>query len=133
MVLYSEVDSLQPTLRWEPFPRPRDQKPKNEKLLSQIRDVTYDLKIWQAMNDYPARLVCDVTGLPEPQYHLPYPLKHNTKYFWTFRARYTLRGQPQVTRWAFSLAPAIAEGMGPGGTCDLDEIPSTNYYRFTTP
>ncbi len=133
MILYSEVDSLQPTLRWEPFPRPRDHKPKNESLISQIKDVTYDLKIWQATNDYPERLVCDATALPEPQFQLPYPLKHGTKYFWTFRARYTLNGQPQVSRWAFSLVPATGEGMPLGGSCDMDEIPSTNYFRFITP
>jgi hypothetical protein len=133
MILYSQVDSLQPTLRWEPFPRPRDRKPKNESLLSRIKDVTYDLKVWQASNDYPQRLVCDVTGLPEPQYRLPYPLKPGTKYFWTFRVRYTLGGQPQVSRWAFSLAPATGEGMRRGGSCDMDEIPSTNYFRFVAP
>ncbi len=42
------VDSLQPTLRWEAFPRPEDREADREGLLSRISDVTYDLKIWKA-------------------------------------------------------------------------------------
>jgi hypothetical protein len=136
-IRYSEVDSLQPLLKWEAFPRPRDQRPANASLLSNIADVTYDLKIWEAIGDYPERLVYDISGLREPQYRPTFPLKPMTKYFWTFRARYTLAGQSQVTRWAFSNIPSNAPSdypqRRPGGSCNLDAIPSTNYFRFVTP
>jgi len=136
-ILYPEVDSLQPLLRWEAFPRPRDRKPEKASVLSTIGDVTYDLKIWEATGDYPERLMYDIRGLHDPQYRPPFPMKPRTKYFWTFRARYTLAGQSQVTRWAFSSIPSNVPAdypqRRPGGTCDLDAIPSTNYFRFVTP
>lgn len=132
-LLYPEVDSLQPLLEWEPFPRPRDITAANEPVLHRIGNVTYDLKIWEAPNDFPARLIYDRTGISVARYRPEYPLKPQTRYFWTIRARYTFSGNPQVTRWAFSLIPATAAGMPPGGSCDLDEIPSTNFFRFQTP
>lgn len=135
--LYPEVNSVQPLLKWEAFPRPRDLKKDNLPLLNKISDVTYDLKIWEAINDYPERLVYDRTGLNDPKHLLMVPLQPKTKYFWTLRARYKLAGQSQVTRWAFSNIPSNVPSdypvRRPGGTCDLDAIPSTNYFRFITP
>lgn len=136
-IRYTEVDSLQPLLRWEAFPRPRDQKPSNESLLAKIADVTYDIKIWEETGDYPERLVYDISGLVAPQYRPAFPLAPMTKYFWTFRARYKMAGQSQVTRWSFSNIPSNVPSdyprRQPGGSCDLDAIPSTNYFRFITP
>jgi len=132
-LLYANVDSTQPLLQWEPFPRPRDLTPDNESLVRQISNVTYDLKIWEASHDYPERLVYDRTNLVDAKHKLEYPLNPQTKYFWTIRARYNISDKPQATRWAFSLIPSTAEGMPPGGSCDLDEIPNTNYFRFMTP
>lgn len=79
------------------------------------------------------RLAYQRSGLPQPEHALTYALEPHTRYYWTFRARYTLDERQQATRWAFSLAPATAAGMPAGGTCDLDEIPPTNYFRFMTP
>jgi len=136
-IRYTTVDSLRPTLIWEAFPRPRDQKPENRALLERITHVTYDLKIWEAPNDYPQQLVVDVIGLNAPQYQPAIELKPETKYFWTFRTRYQLDGQPNASRWAFSNIPSNVPGDYPvrpaGGNCDIDAIPSTNYYRFKTP
>jgi len=136
-VLFTEVDSLQPTLKWEPFPRPRDRKKGNEALLNKISDVSYDLKIWEVKNDFPARLVYDKTGLLEAAHRLSVPLRSGTKYSWTFRARYKLAGRSQVTRWAFSNIPSNVPSDYPvrrsGGNCELDAIPITNYFRFMTP
>lgn len=133
LIIYTPVDSLRPTLRWESFPRPRDIKPENKAVLHVISDITYDIKIWEATSGYPTRLVYQRTGLPQPEHTLAYDLNPHMRYYWTFRARYRFDGRPQTTRWAFSLAPAVAAGMPPGGTCDLDEIPPTNYFRFVTP
>lgn len=136
-IRYTPVDSLQPVLRWEPFPRPRDLKPANAAVLARISDITYDLKIWETSAGYPARLVDDVSGLADAQYRPVLPLKPATQYFWTFRAKYRFDGQVQVTRWAFSgipsNVPAEYPQRPPGGNCDLDAIPATNYFRFVTP
>lgn len=134
---YTRVDSPEPLLRWEPFPRPRDLTPDHASVLSRISDVSYDVKIWEAVDDYPDRLVYDVGGLAEPAYRPSPPLQAGTRYFWTFRARYKLAGEPQVTRWAFSNIPSNLPSDYPqrpaGGGCALDGIPSTNYFRFATP
>ncbi len=132
-MLYPVVTSVQPLLEWEPLPRPRDLVAQNEALIRQIGNVTYDLKVWEAPNDFPQRLVCDLSGLAEPRHQFAEALKPKTKYFWTVRARYKLAGKPQATRWAFSLIPTTAPGMPPGGSCELDEIPTTSYFRFVTP
>ena len=131
MLLYPLVDSLQPTLEWESLPRARDLVPENQDIIARISDVRYDLKVWEANHGYPERLVYDRVGLEGPKHRLEYALEPNTRYFWTFRARYNLDGEPQVTRWAFSLAPGNPP-MPPTGSCDLDMIPDPNYYRFTT-
>jgi len=133
MILYETVDSRQPLLRWEAFPRPRDRVPGNETVLQSIGNVTYDVRIWEAPTGYPERLVYDIRGLRQPQYNPGRALLPHTRYFWSFRARYTLGSRPQATRWAYSPVPATAPGMPAGGSCDMDQIPSSNYYRFATP
>jgi hypothetical protein len=133
MILYETVDSLQPTLRWEAFPRPRDIGPENAAVLRSIGNVSYDLKLWSAPDGHPGQLVVDESGLGSPEYHLDRPLHARAKYFWAFRARYALDGRMQASRWAYSPVPANAVGMPAGGSCDLDQIPDTNYYRFSTP
>jgi len=136
-IRYTAVDSLRPLLRWEPFPRPRDMTPDNDEVLQQISKVSYDLKIWQVAGDYPERLVFDISGLDLPEYRPDVDLQPRTEYFWTFRARFDLSGQPQVSRWAFSNIPANTPDdypvRRPGGSCDLDAIPLNNYFRFVTP
>ena len=132
MLLYPVVDSLRPTLEWEPLPRPRDRRPENQDVIAGLKDVQYDLKIWEANDGHPGRLVYDRPGLTESRHRLTYPLGPATRYFWTFRARYQLDGEPQATRWAFSLAP-VNPPMPATGSCNLDVIPDPNYYRFATP
>lgn len=130
MLLTDTVDSLQPTLAWEGLPRPRDRTPENADVVSRIDGVSYELRIWEAPRGYPERLVYDRVGLPEPEHRLEYPLHAGTAHFWSFRARYRLAGEPQASRWAFSLIPSAALVSN---ACDLDEIPAANYYRFRTP
>ncbi len=133
MIQYETVNSRQPLLRWEEFPRPRDRVPGNDAILQSIGNVTYDIRIWEAPTGYPERLVYDIRDLQQPQYRPGRTLRPGTRYFWTFRARYTLGSRPQATRWAYSPVPATAPGMPGGGSCDMDQIPSSNYYRFATP
>jgi hypothetical protein len=131
LLLYPVVESLRPTLRWEPLPRPRDETPANRGVIARLSDVTYDLKVWEASHGYPERLVYDRGGLRAPEHRLEQDLDPDSRYFWTFRARYRLDGEPRATRWAFSLAP-VSPPMPPGGSCDVNVIPHPNYYRFAT-
>ena len=79
----------------------------------------------------------DIDTLPEPAHRPAFPLKSVTQYFWNFRARYTLDGQPHLTGWARSNIPSNAPAeyweRPPAGSFDLDAIPATNYFRFSTP
>jgi len=132
-LMVDEVDALQPTLRWEQFPRPRDLTRENEEVLRRISAVRYEVKVWEAPEGFPARLVCDRIDLRAPEHVPEVPLRPGLQHFWTFRARYRLDGRPQVTRWAFSSVPATSPGMPPGGSCDIAVIPNANYFRFATP
>jgi hypothetical protein len=85
------VDSLQPTFRWEPLPE---------------LDVTYDLIIykgirvksewWQGAIWSEEREVYYRQALKEPEHKIEVPLKPDTVYYWTIRAR---RGET-VSEWA---------------------------------
>ncbi len=128
---YNFVDSLQPTLRWEAFPRPQDRKAFREGLLRRISDVTYGVKIWKAPGGDPGwRTLRGVVihlddaytrqGLPHPWHELEIPLEPCTKYFWTIRAKFRLDGDLRVIQWA-------------GLTDDRRGHPQFQYYRFKTP
>jgi hypothetical protein len=99
-VAFVEVDSLQPTLRWEPFPDADARKDDRDGRLSRIRDVTYDLQILGAEADYPTEVLYARSELPEASHKLETPLLPAGKYFWTIRARFTLDGITRVTPWA---------------------------------
>jgi len=101
-IVFVEVDSLQPTLRWESFPRPQDFRENKEGMLHLIRNVTYDLKIWSAKGDYPYAIICSKQGLRDPCYKLEEPLEPCSKYFWTIRARFEIDGKVRVTEWGIS-------------------------------
>ena len=92
------TDSLQPTLRWEAFPRPLDLDPGNPNPLRDATNVTYELTIWEA-----GRLsepVYAQTGLSEPCHTVGILLKPRQEYCWTVRARFETHGQVRFTQWA---------------------------------
>jgi hypothetical protein len=126
---FVKVDSLQPELSWEAFPRPADKKLDTAKeSISSIKNVTYDLRIWMVKDEYPGEKVYERKGLPLPSHRLETPLSPDTAYFWTVRARYTLTGQTRVTRWSFYNKPAVY------GACTfIPLIPEPLYFRFKTP
>ena len=113
--LWDTVDSLQPTLRWEPFPRPADFAVDTTGVMSRVRNVTYDLRI--AGPSHPAQaadktaVVYERRGLTTTFHRLEVPLAPNSgslwpgaprpeNYWWTVRARFDLDGQHRVTQWA---------------------------------
>lgn len=138
---YVRIDSLQPVLKWESFPRGIDKEAGKDGLLSRITDVSYDLKIMKVEDDFPVELVYARQRLSDPYQMVEIPLEPSTKFFWTVRARFKLDGQERVTRWSFSRRPWIQRvGPGPYGEwfpvdpCGLSNyIPNPNYFRFITP
>lgn len=120
---FVEVDTLQPTLRWEPFPDADDRKDDRDGTLNRIREVTYDLKILRAERDYPAQVLYARSGLPEPSHTVDTPLPPSAKYFWTVRARFTLEGVTRVTPWSRIRGIASNDVV----------VPSPYYFGLKTP
>lgn len=128
---FAKVDSLQPTLRWEVFPRSQDRGADREGLLGRIGNVTYDVKIWRAdvegRIEYPAEVAYSRRGLQEPWHKIEEPLKPSTKYFWSIRARFELDGHPKVTQWG------VMENPYSPGVARSPLVPNPLHYRFKTP
>ena len=117
-----EVDSLQPTLRWESFPRPRDLRNDEDELIARICNVIYDLKIWRAEDYYSGEIAYRRKGLSEPLHKIEEPLEPSTEYRWTIRAWFEVDGRIRVTEWG-----AIWQGSR------SSIVPNPFYYRFKTP
>ncbi len=125
-----DVDSLQPTFRWEAFPRPEDLKVDKAGWLALARNPTYELRIWRATdyspvewwgNAVPTELVYARSGLTEPVHTVETPLAPDTLYLWTIRARFELNGEPRVTEWGGH--PILRSAV----------VPPPGYYMFKTP
>ena len=127
-IFFSPVDSLQPTLRWEAFPRELDRDKLDPKVLAKIRDVTYDLNVREAERCERGRLVYARSGLTSPEHRLEEPLAAGHRYFWSFRARFFVDGQPMSTRWSlFSTSGCGSQQYG------RNQFELNSDYRFMTP
>lgn len=126
---WAKVDSLQPTLRWEKFPRPADSKTGGDELRKRLRNVTYDLRIWRGDILRPLELVYERTGLAVPEHKLAMPLTAASEYFWTIRARFEIDGNPRVLEWG-ARRRSIG-GVGEGRRSPV--VPSPFFYHFKTP
>ena len=104
------ADSLTPTLRWPPVAPPPG-----------LARVTYELRVWRVVHEYPRELVYVREGLPEPQHTLTEPLKPATEYAWTTRARLESDGRVRLSDWRV-----------PYGT-RFGVLPHPLYARFVTP
>lgn len=116
------VESMQPMLRWEPFPRAADLAAAPAEM-SRVKDVSYELVIARERNLAPAETVYRRSGLPRPEHRLDRPLESRARYFWTVRARFELDGRPRVTGWGSTHYVAR----------DSATVPSSASYRFRTP
>jgi hypothetical protein len=119
------VDSLQPTLRWEPFPGTTQAYPGGEikpfvdVAPASVSDVTFHLRIWAVSGGVPAGLVYEREGIAEPFHRLESPLQPNAKYEWS------LSQLPCPPAYGPDCARGVARQTG--------IIPSPNYFRFKTP
>jgi hypothetical protein len=135
---YHTVDSVQPLLRWEAFPRSKDREADREGIVGQITEVTYDLKVWETPHRVtsprvrrgPKGVITDVweeapgrfdgelnpiyarTGLTTPSHRIDLPLKPATYYMWTIRAHFLLKGQPRITEWGQEMIWFMHRGQG---------------------
>ena len=151
------IESRTPVFRWEAFPREVDRITDPSAGWGPVTDVSYDLRIWKAVGNYPEVLVYDRTGMKGTaqairtnitehtdsgdrrteskvtrtvEHTLEITLEPATEYFWTVRARFQEGGRQRVTRWSYSGALLGGSALDP---CTVDHIPSKNYYRFSTP
>lgn len=129
-IRFSPVDSRQPTLRWEAFPRDLDRRKLDPKVLVKIRDVTYDLNVWEAERCERGRLVYARGGLTAPEHRVEEPLAAGQRHFWSFRARFVVDGQPMTTRWAVFNTQANGCSAPPSA---FNQPEFASDYRFVTP
>jgi len=118
MLNWPMVDSLQPTLRWEPFPG-EHQNYEGARVIpfvavdpGSISDVKYDLRIWTVRGRAPGELAYEIDGLTEPFHKLERALKPDTEYYWSVRAQFLLNDQLRVSEWSLSQIPCTPI-MGP--------------------
>lgn len=116
------VDSLQPTLRWEAFPRADDLIAAPEDM-TRVRNVRYDLVIAREKGLSPEPACYRREGLTTPAHHLETPLAPDARYFWSIRARFELDGRERVTEWSSTAWVARQQFTAP----------SSFSYRFRTP
>ena len=119
---WATVDDLQPTLRWEGFPREIDVALAPREM-GRVRNVSYDLLIAREENLVPAEIVYSRGGLAAPVHRVDMPLSPDTRYFWTVRAEFELDGRRRVTGWS---STACCPGSGL-------TAPSQYSFRFKTP
>jgi len=128
-----KIDSRQPRLRWEAFPRPADLKADSNGWVARIQHVTYDVRIWRTVEGafgrpFPGNLIYSRDSVPEPSHTVETPLAPDTSYVWTVRARFELDRQERITEWSMLRFPYD----GPAEP-RLPQIPPFSYYRFRTP
>jgi hypothetical protein len=119
---FVEADSLQPTLRWEPFPRQEDHDADQEGFLSRIEDVRYELRIWKTITASSGELVYVRERLTLPYHKLEKPLEPSTKYLWSVRSHFMRDGQSRTIEWG--LAGLLLRG---------EVVPNPSCFRFKTP
>lgn len=119
---FIEVDSLQPTLRWEPFPRQEDRDADQEGVLSRVEDVTYELRIWKTQTASSGELVYARGRLKLPYHKLEKSLEPSSKYLWSVRSHFMVDGRHRTMEW------------GLAGFLLRDEVvPNPSCFRFETP
>lgn len=127
---WPQLDSTQPELRWEAFPRPGDLAADTNGCFAQFKSVAYDLRIWRGISErqLAGELVYARDALPKPCHRVEKFLPANSWYFWSVRARFDLIGQTRVSEWSLIMSPAPA----PDSTAQRDgpNYPDARFFRF---
>ena len=118
---YVEVDTLQPELRWQTFPRPQDIEADTTGELKLIDELSYELRVWKTISGSSGELVYARRGLTQAHHTLEDPLEPATKYLWSVRAQFVLDDSPRVTEWG--MAGYLLRG---------EVVPNPSCYRFKT-
>jgi hypothetical protein len=121
---YVAVESIQPLLRWEAFPTADMIDTIGKEAVSAFSDVTYEVRIWRAEDDYPSSLAYERSGLTATRRRVGDGLGPSGEYQWSVRAHFELNGQRRVSPWGM-----LAK------LCQVrsSQVPSRCYYRFSTP
>lgn len=107
-----ELGGLQPTLRWESFPREYDLIG-GDGQPHKITNVRYELrvmtpapirKVFGDMISVPIEQIYHVRDIPQPYYKIENSLNPCSTYIWTVRARFEIDGRDRVTEWAGTYA-----------------------------
>jgi hypothetical protein len=125
---YPLVNSVRPTLKWSSFP---DKHQENEFFDStgySIKNVRYDLKIWQFLRD----ISYQVTDLSENYHTLEEDLEAHSNYYWSVRACFEIKEKKVCTRWSSSTVP-YRDSNPFVDYCERQHILLDNFYRFRTP
>lgn len=137
-LLWSKVDSLQPVLRWEKFPRAADFKAAPGDM-ARVGKVTYDLVVAIEHRNAASRIVYRREALEASSHRLETALEPARRYLWSVRARFELDGRARVTEWSgATLGNSLLEGRPFAWLAAplLDAqfaSPNSGSYRFATP
>lgn len=104
------VDSVQPTLEWQSFPRATDVEADRE-TMARISKVRYDLIVADPDAEDTVRVVYRRDGLREPKHKITTALQWGQTYRWTVRARFELNGEERVTEWSSDWRPGQINGV----------------------
>lgn len=120
LMTWIEVDSLTPTLRWQPYPGEHQDALDSEAVpfiledLAEISDKQYDLFIAEIQEDMSLTPTYEAERLSQPYHTVEKALKPDAKFIWSIRARYKINGQARLSEWSKSNMPFL-------------------FYRFKTP
>lgn len=134
------VDSLQPTLRWTPFPGRHQFGAGDsgrpfipETHAARARNVRYDVRIWQVENLTARAVVYERFAIKTNSHTLEESLQPSKPYFWSIRARFEINGETRISEWSLSMIPWTPGESPRSQARRRGQIPAANFYRFETP
>ena len=122
-----EIDSLQPTFVWRPFPGyvdipgPDGASPETVPFvpvdLDRVGNVTYEIQIRNQYDPDTERrgMVYQRRGIVEPRHRIEEPLEPGLTYQWALRAWFELDGKTRVSEWSQSLRRSEDETVTTAG------------------
>lgn len=123
---FTSVDSLNPVLSWDAFPRQIDLE-NNPEIGSTVKDVIYDLEVSQVeKKTNRTKLAYSRQGLKETSHKIEEALSPGQEYIWAVRPRFNLLGSERSLSWSKVTYDTDA--------CGIFASPAYDYtYRFETP